>query len=191
MPAVLGVSLHLLNNRSRHQDWFYSITCPTRWYANLEFIGSPGFDPTFEDWKKGDPYKPRVAGYSEWAFHLHSPWQYLKETLFGFGRCAGMFWFQNYFSRGLPPALKWLLMGFYAAGGIILLLDPDKRWVPLSLLLWVFPYAFVSHVFMAPRFYMPFSPLVLAIVAAAVHDTFQRAANRFGGRPISGKTAQV
>ncbi len=161
LPALLLLTGHLQNNYSRHGDALYSVNLHSYFLANLEYIGKPGFDPTFEDWQK-DAYAPRL-NFRQWAFGRHTPWEYVRDSAIGMSRGFWDFYEKVYFSLGLPGAAKWCLLVLYLLGLGTALAAPGLRLIPGWMLLLTLPYAFPGHVFWAGRFFSPFAPLALLL----------------------------
>ncbi len=168
LPALFLLFFHFQNNRARHGDAFYSVNLHTYWFSNLEYIGHPGFPASFEEWQK-DAHRPSLT-FRQWAFERHTPAEFLKECAIGYVRCLWIFFERVYFSVGLPAGVKWGLLGLYAAGILLSLARPSQRPLFLFLSFLVLPYAFVSHVFWAGRFFAPVSPLALIFAVAGAQS---------------------
>ncbi len=161
--ATLAVLPHFAANRKKTGDPFYSVNLHAYWFANKEFIGRPGFAATPEEWQR-DAYRPSLT-YRQWAFEAHTPAAYVKETLAGYPRI-----FRSEI-RGLLLGLK---IPRAIRGGLTMLLivgllgglamSGFRSTVVLGLAL-LFPFAFVSHVHMAPRFFAPVYPLIAVLIA--------------------------
>lgn len=164
IPAALLLLPHFRDNRRKFGDPLMSVNIHSYWFANKEFIGRPGFHATYEEWEK-DAFRPSLT-YRQWAFEAHGPAEYLKETARGYVRCLWHFFANIYFAHLLPSAARWVLVFLYLAGFVRAWIRPELRLVAAGLSFLVLPFAFVSHVFMASRFFVPFSPLVLLLVGA-------------------------
>lgn len=160
LPALLLLGFHLINNKTRHGDLFYSVNLHSYWYANIEFVGKPGFHANEEERLKS-PHRKSLT-YREWAFGRHTLWEYFRDTLYGLRRFYWDFPYRTYFKAGFPGfvtfgLLMWSVLGWVWAWG-----TPSARWIGAQALLWVFPYAFVGHIFWAGRFFVPYTPLLLS-----------------------------
>ncbi|HNI57192.1 MAG TPA: glycosyltransferase family 39 protein [Elusimicrobiota bacterium] len=173
LPAALLLCFHLANNQRRNGDALYSINLHSYWYANLEFVGRPGF-PATEAERQRDVYRPSL-NFRRWAFEAHTPAQYLAGTIQGYGRIAWTFFAQVYYRVGLPALLTGALLALHLWGLLGALGGTPGR---VALAAWVllnFPYAFVGHVFWAGRFFVPFAPLALGLLVAGARDLTRRA----------------
>lgn len=182
LPALLLLGGHLQNNHARHGDAMYSVNLHTHFFSNLEFIGQPGFDATYDDWQK-NVYTPRL-NFRQWAFERHNRWELVRDSAIGLSRGFWDFYEKVYFSLGLPGAARWLLLGLYLSGLALAVFTPGLRLVPLWLLLLTLPYAFVGHVFWAGRFYMPFTPLALFLAVKGAARLLALAAAPRGGESV-------
>lgn len=173
LPAALLLGLHLANNAHRHGDAFHSVNLHSYWYANLEFVGRPGFHATDAE-RRRDVYRKSLT-YREWAFGAHTPMQYLGATAAGYGRAFWTFFARVYYRLGLPGPLAAALLALHAAALGLALFNGPGRWALAALALGLFPYAFVGHVFWAGRFFVPFAPIALGLLAAGARDGARRA----------------
>jgi hypothetical protein len=167
VPALILLAVHLHNNKTRHGDAFHSVNMHTYWFANLEFAGRPGF-PTEEE-RRLEPHRPSLK-FGEWALEHHTPGEFLKETFVGVFRCLWIFFERVYFASGLPAVVGKLLLALYLIGLAMSFFRPSDRPLGFSLCLFVLPYAFVSHVFWAGRFFVPFSPIALMLATRAAQE---------------------
>ncbi len=182
LPAILLLGFHLANNKSRNGDPFYSLNLHSYWFANLEFTGQPGF-PANEEERLKNVFRKTLT-YRQWAFQAHTPRQYAEGTATGYVRIFRDFYGKTYFRSGLPSAISWVLLGLFGGGLLCGLWRPEVRPLTLALVVLIFPYAFVAHIFSAGRFFSPFTPLVLILTSGAVQKavTFLRA--RRGSLPL-------
>jgi len=164
LPAIFLLLFHFQNNKSKWGDPLFSVNLHSYWFSNLEYIGQPGFPATQDEWQKA-PYKPGLT-FREWAFQRHRFSEFVKETAMGLPRCLWVFYERIYFSYKLPLAVKWGFLVLYVAGFLLALFKKGWRFLPFGLVCLILPYSFISHVFWAGRFFVPFSPLVLLL---AVH----------------------
>jgi 4-amino-4-deoxy-L-arabinose transferase-like glycosyltransferase len=171
LPALLLLGGHLYNNKARTGDFLYSVNMHTYFFTNLEYIGEPGFPATYEDWQKA-PHTPALK-FRAWAAR-HSPAEFLAGCAEGLYRGLWDFYLKVYFAAGLPAMLTWALLLLYAAGAAACALDARLRFLPVLLLLFNLPYAFVAHVFWAGRFYTPFAPLALLCCVRAGELALER-----------------
>lgn len=168
IPAMVAAALHFQNNWARHRDPLFSINLHARWYANLEYIGKPGFDENFEEWQK-DPYRPRL-NYRQWVWREHRPWEVVRETLVGYQRQLWLFYRKVYFDIGLPSGVNLFLCVCLLGGYLHAFRSESGRANLAGLVLLGYPFAFVGHVFWAGRFFVPFTPLTLVLMADAVRS---------------------
>lgn len=174
LPALLLLAPHLQNNKARHGDPLYSVSLHTRYIANMENLGRPGFPATVTEWQK-DPYAQRLT-MRQWLFENHTPWELARDSAKGLLNGLWDFYWKVYFSLGLPGRAAVLLLGMYLLGAALAALTPGLRLLPLWLLLLTLPYAFTSHVFWAGRFFTPFAPLALLLAvlgAGSAWDTLR------------------
>jgi hypothetical protein len=88
--AVLAVAMvlvlpHIYNTYTRYGDPFYAVNHHTRFYANIEFAGQPGFPTAEQIAQEGWYAGPRITPF-EYYFTYHSPWQIAARSALGFGR---------------------------------------------------------------------------------------------------------
>jgi 4-amino-4-deoxy-L-arabinose transferase-like glycosyltransferase len=88
--AVLAVAIvlvlpHLYNTYTRYGDPFYAVNHHTRFYANIEFAGQPGFPTAEQIAQEGWYAGPRITPF-EYYFKYHSLWQVAARSTMGFGR---------------------------------------------------------------------------------------------------------
>lgn len=169
LPGLILLLFHFQNNRAKFNDPLHSVNLHTYWFANLEYIGQPGFPADWNEWRK-NPHRASLT-FRQWAFERHRPMEFVKESVLGYFRCLWIFFSKVYFTAGLPAAVTWGLLLVYGAGLLLSLFQTDWRRLFLfySLLLW--PYAFVSHVFWAGRFFAPFTPLALLFMILALQKS--------------------
>ncbi len=166
LPGIILLLFHFQNNRTKFDDPLHSVNMHTYWFANLEYIGQPGFPEDWDEWQR-NPHRASLT-FRQWAFERHSPAEFVKESVLGYIRCLWIFFAKVYFASGLPAAATWGLLLIYGAGLLLSLFQREWRRLLLfySILLW--PYAFVSHVFWAGRFFAPFTPLALLFMVLAL-----------------------
>lgn len=179
LPALLLLTGHLRNNQVRHGDPLYSVRLHTYYISNMEYLGTPGFPQTVEEWQK-DPYKPRLT-MMQWVFERHTPWEIARASATGLSRGFWDFYEKVFFALGMPAWGKALMLALYIAGFAAALARPAMRLLPLWMLLLTLPYAFVSHVFWAGRYFAPFAPLALALSAYGGVLVGRFAAGKFRG----------
>ncbi len=82
-PAISFVLLspYLLYSKHKYGDAFYCVSIHTRFYANLEFAGKPGF-PTKKQ-AELDMYSGPPISMGEYLFRHHTPEEVLQGFLFG------------------------------------------------------------------------------------------------------------
>ena len=163
LPSILLLLPHFMANKRKTGDYFYSLSIHSYWFANKEFIGQPGFPATFEEWQT-DPYRPSLT-YRQWAFEAHSFRDYVTETVLGYKRILGGHFASFHLSVKLPPWIRlWLVlcMAVGLCGGFWF---SAFRGSILFLATLIFPFAFVSHVHMAARFYSNMAPLIYVFIA--------------------------
>ncbi|MBI3988609.1 MAG: glycosyltransferase family 39 protein [candidate division NC10 bacterium] len=144
---VLLLAPHQFMIYNRHGDLFWDTNLHTRWYANLEFGGKPGF-PSREELEKNAYAGPKLT-YAQYLFTLHTPAEAMIGTLRGFVKIAGGMNLVGY--RGPVAALLgfdpgWvdhLVTAIGALGLLVALLSPGFRWLPLTFLALTFPVAFL------------------------------------------------
>lgn len=174
LPALLIAGLHMRHNAAAFGNPTESVDRHTYWFANLEYIGRPGFPASMEEWQK-DSYKKSLT-FRQWAFQSHTPGEFVQETFLGYFRCLHIFFQKVYFSPGgrLQP-LAWIPVGLYLFGLGLAFLRPSHRPLAAALSVFLLPYAFVSHVFWAGRFFVPVSPFVLILMVYGTCDLAARA----------------
>lgn len=173
LPAALLLCFHLANNQRRNGDALYSVNLHSYWYANLEFVGRPGFHATDAE-RQRDVYRKSLT-YRQWAFGAHTPAQYLAGTVQGYGRIFWTFFSQVYYRVGLPAVVTGALLALHLWGMLGALGGAPGRIALAALILLSFPYAFVGHVFWAGRFFVPFAPVALGLLVAGTLDLLRRA----------------
>jgi hypothetical protein len=85
---LLGVALfmpHLKGVYQKHGDPFYTMNKYARFYANSEFMDTPGFPTRGEIREKGMYTGPAITPV-DYYLKLHSPWQLIKYTVVGFAK---------------------------------------------------------------------------------------------------------
>lgn len=149
--AILLMILLLAPHQSmiykRHGDLFWDTHMHTRWYANLEFGGKPGF-PSREDLEKDAYAGPKIT-YAEYLFKLHTPTEAFLGTLRGFlkimagmdmigyrGPVASLLGFD-------PGWVDHVIMTLGIMGLLLALFLPGLRWLPLLFLALTAPVAFL------------------------------------------------
>jgi|GEM_PF-2424558 len=80
--AVVLVLPHLYNTYTRYGDPFYAINHHTRFYANIEFAGKPGFPTTEQIAKEGWYAGPKITPF-EYYFKHHTLWQVVTRSTMG------------------------------------------------------------------------------------------------------------
>jgi len=131
----------------RHGDLFWDANLHTRWYANLEFGGKPGF-PSREELEKDAYAGPKLA-YAEYLFKLHTPAEAIIGTLRGSLKIIAGMDLVGYRKPaaallGFDPG--WVDHGVTALGASGLLLAlflPGFRWLPFTFPALTFPVAFL------------------------------------------------
>jgi len=166
ITAGLCVLPHFTANWKKTGDPFYSVNLHAYWFANKEFIGQPGFARSAEEWQK-DAYRPSL-NYRQWAFRAHTPGIYLKETLAGYPRIFRLEIVNTLLGLKLPAPIRWALTTALLVGLLGSVVLPGFRPTLVLGVCLLFPFAFVSHVHMAPRFFVPTYPLVAITVAAGI-----------------------
>ena len=86
ITIILGFSLllpHLYSIYKIHGTPFHTVNIYTRFYANREFSGQPGF-PTKEELATEGMYTGRKITPAEYYFSLHTPWQLVHYSTVGF-----------------------------------------------------------------------------------------------------------
>ena len=83
--AIVLVLPHLYNTYTRYGDPFYAINQHTRFYANIEFAGKPGF-PTAEQIAKEGWYAGPAITPFDYYFKHHTLWQVLTRSTLGLAR---------------------------------------------------------------------------------------------------------
>jgi len=86
VTLILGILLwipHIYSLSEKHGDPFYTMNKYTRFYANREFMGKPGFPTKEEIIEKGMYTGPEITP-AEYYFKLHTPWQLIKYNVIGF-----------------------------------------------------------------------------------------------------------
>ncbi|MCX5902836.1 MAG: hypothetical protein NTV89_05070, partial [Proteobacteria bacterium] len=83
--AVVLVLPHLYNTYTRYGDPFYAINHHTRFYANIEFAGKPGFPTTEQIAKEGWYAGPKITPF-EYYFKHHTLWQVVKNSTMGLAK---------------------------------------------------------------------------------------------------------
>jgi hypothetical protein len=181
LPAVLLLLPHLWNNHRRFGDAFYSVNYHSYWFGNLEDIGKPGGPASYEDWHK-DPYR-KSRNFLDWRFKGRPLLSLARDLAVGLPRSLAVFYREVYFEEDLPASATWALLGLYALGFAAALRDPAGRTVTEALIAFSLPYALVIHVFWAGRFFVPFTPLVLALTALGAASIGRLASFRRTTRP--------
>ena len=85
---LLGVTLfipHLYSIYEKHGDPFYTMNKYARFYANSEFMDTPGFPTQEEIIEKGMYTGPSITPV-DYYVKLHTPWQLIKYTGVGFAK---------------------------------------------------------------------------------------------------------
>ena len=87
LPALcIGVALfspHLYSTYRQHGKSFYAVNEHTRFYANLEFAGRPGFPTQKEIAVRGLYTGPTITPF-EYYFKLHTPLELITKSAIGF-----------------------------------------------------------------------------------------------------------
>lgn len=189
LACVLAVLPHFADNKRKTGDPFRSVNIHSYWFANKEFIGRPGFASTAEEWQR-DPYRLSMT-YREWAFRAHSPGEYAKETVKGYPRILIAEIGGYLLAFKVPSLLRWWLIALFCLGLLGGVLESTLRPTVVYFALLILPFAFVSHVHMAPRFFAVLYPLTAILIAeghrrafAVVRRCFNpiRKSPRHGGR---------
>jgi hypothetical protein len=86
ITLIMGISLltpHLYSVYKKHGNPFYTVNAYTRFYANREFMGKPGFPTKKEIVEKG-MYTGAPLTPLDYYFRMHTPWQFIKYNVVGF-----------------------------------------------------------------------------------------------------------
>jgi len=79
-----------------------------RFYANAEFMDTPGFPSRQEIEQKGMYTGPQVTFY-DYYFKMHTPWQIIRNTTAGFVKVSLRMPLQFAFGKGQQEKLKYLV----------------------------------------------------------------------------------
>lgn len=145
MVALLAP--HQYSIYQKHGDLFWDSNIHTRWLANREFQGQPGF-PTIEEIEKNAYVGPKLT-YIEYLFRLHTPREVMTGTLQGFYKIAShmdVIGYHEQVAAIIGFKLQWMdqifrilgILGFFTA-----ILLSRYRWLPLAFLSLIFPVAFL------------------------------------------------
>ena len=144
---VLLLAPHQFMIYKRHGGPFWDVNQHTRFFANLEFAGQPGF-PSREELERDAYAGPKIT-YAEYLFHLHTPAEAIIGILRGSLKIAtgmDMVGYRRPVAAILGFDPGWVDHVVTAVGAIGLLLSlflPGFRWLPLTLLALTFPVAFL------------------------------------------------
>jgi hypothetical protein len=83
--AAVLVLPHLYNTYTRYGDPFYALNHHTRFYANIEFAGKPGFPTAEQVAQEGRYAGPRITPF-EYYFKHHTVWQLAARSTMGLAR---------------------------------------------------------------------------------------------------------
>lgn len=166
LPAAFLLFFHLANNHRRYGDALYSVNRHSYWFANREFVGRPGY-PATEEERQINNYQ-KTATYRQWAFKEHSPKEFMRDTGIGYVRAAWTFYSWVYFRIGLPGWMTIFLLALHLWGGVFGLTGPAGRVVIALWVVFIYPFAFPSHVYWVGRFFVPFTPLTLGLLASGL-----------------------
>jgi hypothetical protein len=180
IPAALLLSLHMLNNQKHFQDPFYVVNQHSYWCANYEYLGRPGFPATHAEREK-DVYR-KSLNYRQWVA-AHTPAEFVRDTLIGYRRFIYDFFESVYFRLNLPRAATAALLILHFWGLIWGLAAGRMRLMALSLVIWIYPFAFAGHVFWAGRFFVPFTPFTLLLLSAATASLLKKGRAFLRARP--------
>lgn len=172
LPALVLVLFHFQNNQRKSGDPLRSVNLHAYWYANLEFVGHPGFHATEEE-RQRDTYRPSLS-YRQWAYEWHTPMEFVKETVKGYGKFFWTFFNTVYFRANLPGFLRITFMILWL-GALLWALGHSTLWPALgALLVLIYPYAFVGHIFWAGRFFVPYAPIALILMGYLIAGVYSR-----------------
>lgn len=144
---ILLLAPHQCMIYKRHGDPFWDTNMHTRWFANLEFGGKPGF-PSREELARDAYVGPKLT-YAEYLFKLHTPAEAIIGTLRGVLKIAAgmdMVGYRRPVAALIGLDLGWVDYAVTALGALGLLValrSPGLRWLPLTFLALTFPVAFL------------------------------------------------
>ena len=166
LPALVLVFFHFQKNHRKNGDPLRHNNHHPYLYANLQIVCHPGFHESEEE-RARDPYRTTLT-YRQWAFQRHTPWTFVIETGKGYGKFFWTFFNAVYFRSHLPDILRMSLLILWMGALGWALAHAALRPVLGGLLILLYPYAFVGHVFWAGRFFVPYTPIALILMGCFV-----------------------
>lgn len=106
--GMLLVAPHLYNMYRTYGNPLYSLNMHARFYANAEFMDTPGFPSRQEIEQKGMYTGPNINFY-DFYFKMHTSWQLIRNTVAGFAKVSLKMPLQFAFGKGQKEKVKYLL----------------------------------------------------------------------------------
>jgi Dolichyl-phosphate-mannose-protein mannosyltransferase len=119
-----------------YNDAFYDATLQSRWVANMEFAGRPGF-PTAAELTENAYIGPPIT-YGHYLFGLHTPAEVALGTLNGFYKLFRRMelWPTALFGRpDIGGTVNAVFQALAAAGLVLALWNGKYRWIPVAFVL--------------------------------------------------------
>lgn len=174
-----------------HGDPFYDQAKLTRWLANVEFAGQPGF-PTKEDVARNAFVGPRIS-FWEYIFKLHTPGEIATGFIRGFGKILfhmDMIGYPVAVERLVGIRLGWMdwLVRLLGWAAILLILRRQEVWLPIAVIVLTLPVAFpydrgVIEKYRLTLMVFPFFVCGIGLLGRQVAEAFRAPASIAHGSP--------